>query len=280
MDAVDVAMAPQLLPESLSSQEAAIRCGAVREVFEESGVCIFEPELDLSSDDLSTWRHRVHETSSVFQEMCQSLGVKPAIHSLHYWCSFITPDMEHSRLKKGGFDARFYIWAPHDKDHTASKLGAALADAQETSELVWLTPSEALAAVAAEKIALVPPQWYILKELADACPTLAHVPSYAASAERALQRDYPIKPYPVMLSREEQAEVLHRIEGATKAAFALAFPGDEKHPIFPGCVGARHRLNMTGEMGKKMQFELDKVVPERSLPLKAATSNWYTLARL
>lgn len=42
------------------------------------------------------------------------LQVEPAVDELLYWCSFITPDPEHDRLKKGGFDARFYVWCAHE----------------------------------------------------------------------------------------------------------------------------------------------------------------------
>lgn len=268
-----------------SRDEAAIRCCAVREAFEESGVGIFEPPLRLDDEELAAWRRRVHGGPAELRALCNAAGTSPATQSLHYWCSFITPDMEHQRLKKGGFDARFFVWcAPPDESGAPSHLRRAQADAQETTQLIWLTPKEALAAVEKEHIVLIPPQWYILKELADACPRMAMVPSYAGSAERILQRDYPIKPYPVALTESEKAVVLGRLQRVDETkpppVFALVYPGDEQHPVFPGPSGARHRMTIVGELGKQSQYELARDVPNSSLPLQEIEKNWYALAKL
>merc|ERR1712066_725341 len=103
---------------------------------------------------------------------------------------------------------------------------------------------------------------YILKELADACPRLAGVPAYAAAPERALQRDYPIKPYPAQLTSEEKARFMKEEALGTPTKdgqkpppiFALCYPSDEAHPVFPGASGCRHRMLIAGTLGKNSTY--------------------------
>jgi len=269
--------------------EAIVRCCAVREVFEESGIGIFEPHLRCPhSEDLLMWRDRVHNHAGLFRDMCHTLGVSPATRSLCYWCSFITPDPEHERLKKGGFDARFYVWcAPSATAGATSQVRRALADAQETTELVWVTPKEALAAAAEGHISMVPPQWYILRELADMCPNMDAVPGYAGSAERILQRDYPIKPYAISLTATERLRIMNRVVDTKQIEdqkptniYSLVYPGDEYHAVFPGSSGSRHRMNIVGDLGKRAKYELERVFSSADLPLKEAQSGWHLLAKL
>ena len=54
-------------------------------------------------------RERVHGDASEFVPFCREHSIRPAITQLEPICSFITPDMEHDRLPKGGFDARFFL---------------------------------------------------------------------------------------------------------------------------------------------------------------------------
>lgn len=278
VDAEDRALASALLCDD--SLNAAIRCAAVREAFEESGVGILDPAPAMDSVSCDEWRKKVHKDASQFRELCQATGALPACGSLHYWCSFITPDMEHDRQPKGGFDARFFVWCASEHD-----VKQAAPDRKETVSLVWLTPGEALAAVQAKRIAMVPPQWYIFKELADSCPQMASVGAYASSPERALQRDYPIKPYPIQLGAEEKARLLQQeaagAAGGSKPppVFAMAFPGDEAHPVFPGAMGDRHRVLVAGVFGQRASFELQRRGPAK-LPLRETREGWYTLAKL
>jgi len=277
VDVEDRANATEILHSD--DLDSIVRCAAVREAFEESGVCIFEPRINMDAGKLSEWRKKVHERAGDLQTLCAEYEVCPAIRSLHYWCSFITPDLEHGRLAKGGFDARFFVWcAP-----PGTNMIQASADKQETVSLIWLTPLEALEQVQAKRITMAPPQWYIIRELADHCTKLSTVEAYAISAERALQRDYPIKPYPVGLSEEERENLLKEDkssrEGPPPPTMALTYPGDEAHPIYPGPAGARHRMLMAGAPGKLASFKLQRhgnIV----LPLKEARQGWYTLGKL
>lgn len=276
VDANDVRSSRALL--GTEEPEAVIRCAAIREVFEESGVMLFKPTPTCGVTELASWRSHVHNDSSHFSHLCTSLGVAPDVGSLHYWCSFITPDVEHARMKKGGFDTRFFVCCA-----SAESVRGAAADEEETVHLAWLTPGEALAAVHEGKITMVPPQWYILKELADSCPSLASISSYAGNATRALQRDYPIKPYPVALSPSEKSSRLRRCgkdDSAKERVFSLCYPGDEFHPVFPGPAGARHRMVMVGNMGGRLHYELERGGLSLSQPLKESAPGWHRLGEL
>ncbi|CAE8586741.1 unnamed protein product [Polarella glacialis] len=290
VDAEDGASACQLLNAQADDLDAVVRCAAIREVFEESGIGILEPLSAASRlqaaphGGRSAWRQAIHKDPSQLTALCAAAGATPATSPLLPWCSFVTPDMEHQRLKKGGFDARFFVWP--SPPEAAEQLAEALADGQETTGLIWLSPDEALAAQAAGRVAMAPPQWYILRELADNCPFLAGVAAYASGASRALVRDYPIKPYPTQLEESEIAEFWAKkspgAEVAKAPVMALAYPGDEKHPVFPGPPGARHRMLLSGEITSGAgRYELQRSeVSSIPLPLKEVMQDWRRLAKL
>jgi len=254
--------------------EATLRCAAVREVFEESGIGIFEP-VDRVHNAVN-WRQAVTADASKLPELCRAEGLKPAIRALKPWCSFVTPDFEHQRMKKGGFYTHFFVWvAP-----PGEQMSKALADGQETTSLVWLAPDEALAAQATGKIALAPPQWYIFKELAENCPRISGISSYAESSLRALQRDYPIKPFPGPIADNEAEAFRSRTAAKDANVLSLAYPGDETHNVFPGPAGARHRVLVAGSITSgTSQYELQKSenIP---LPLQESSPGWHRLAKL
>eukprot|EP00929_Paragymnodinium_shiwhaense_P032515 TRINITY_DN18010_c0_g1_i2.p1 TRINITY_DN18010_c0_g1~~TRINITY_DN18010_c0_g1_i2.p1 ORF type:complete len:367 (-),score=68.36 TRINITY_DN18010_c0_g1_i2:267-1331(-) len=290
VDTQDRISAAELLPSP--SEDAVLRCAAIREAFEESGIGIFKPPLQLrESGTLAALRKTLHSDAAALRSLCRDAGVVPDVDSLSYWCSFITPDVEHVNLKRGGFDARFYVWcAASDKDPGLRRmLSAASADAEETVALVWLSPSEALQAAESGLVSMAPPQWYIAHELAEKCPRLADVSSYAGCASRTLRREYPIKPYVVLLQEEEGAAFRRRCEERLRGRgvndfmpVALCFPGDEAHPVFPGAATARHRMLMSAPPGKHGLFELHCNISDPSqLPgRQPKVAEWYHLAKL
>lgn len=275
VDVADVQSGAELLG---AGDGATLRCAAVRETFEESGVNVFSAKFGFSESEHSQWRGRLRKDASELRALCQEQGVKPAASVLHPWCRFITPDMEHNRLKRGGFDTHFFAFCADAEDVQFAK-----ADQQETVQLLWLTPDEALQAVFEGSITMVPPQWFILKELAEFCPTLVSVGQYSSSASRALQRDYPIKPYLVEMSVVEQEAFLTKQGIDPKMnkenVFSLCYPGDESHPVYPGRNGARHRMLMVGTFGGRMKYHLERN-GLMELPLQEVAKDWYTLAKL
>lgn len=259
-----------------NSLDAAVRCAAIREAFEESGVAVFKPTvLEKDAEALAQSRTGICNDASRLPALCRALGVLPDIDSLNYWCSFITPDMEHVKVRRGGFDTRFYVYCATGTEDVRQ----ASADNSETVQLLWLTPDEALAAVFEGTLTMVPPQFYILTELAENCRSMESVADHASSAARALQRDHPIKPYLVPLTEEERSAFLRRQGEEDGNVFSLCFPGDEAHPVFPGPASARHRMLMVGQFGRRMKMELERR-GEVSLPITPAMRDWYTLAKL
>jgi hypothetical protein len=114
------------------------------------------------------------------------------------------------------------------------------------------------------------------------------VATYASSAARSLQRDYPIKPHPIAATDAEATALLNRnpaakapTDEAATPVFALAYPGDEQHPEFPGPRGFKHRMLMAGRLGAGMRaYELEVDDFTGVLPLPTPTAPWYALAKI
>ena len=118
--------------------DRVLKFAAVREVFEESGVWLFEGGGRPSSrEEAKAWRGKVHESAGAAAAMMEHFGCRPAFSKLHRWCSFQTPDVEAVKLKKGGFDTAFYVAACTDDD-----LDHLDADQAETTMMCWLSPHE------------------------------------------------------------------------------------------------------------------------------------------
>lgn len=299
VDPEDLHSAASLLNAPPGDLEPAIRCAAVREAFEEVGIGIFRPfgalQGLLSRGEMKrqAWRQRLHKDPLELGTLCAAAQIRPAVADLLPWCSFVTPDVEHERLKKGGFDARFYVWPVPAA--AAEEVAQASADGAETTSLLWLSPDEALEAHASGRLAMAPPQWYILRELADHCPFLSGVAEYSMSAARAVRRDYLIKPFLLKFTLQEQAERRRKAKAAwgerassdsgpdETPVIAMVYPGDEKHPIYPGPLGARHRMLVHGRslVGPSIRFEFELSSPEVfKLPLREVIPNWHRLAKL
>ena len=111
---------------------------ALRECFEEAGL-LFAVDadgsllnLELPADELLALRHQLHANQIGMADVCERFGVKLAVDRLAYYSHWITP-LGMPKI----FDTRFFITeAPPGQQ--------AIADAKETVELLWLTPSEAL----------------------------------------------------------------------------------------------------------------------------------------
>jgi len=262
VDSADVAVAEALVGSSDLNAVTAV--AAAREAFEESGIGIADSPVHLSHADCARWRTEVQGDASQFVRFYEQYGASLGLSQLTPLCSFITPDMEHARLPKGGFDARFYLHCCSD----AATLAHAATDANETVKLAWLSPNEALAASDAGDIFLAPPQWYIPNDLAG-CSRLADLAAFMSGPAHALSLEYPIKPFVATLDAEDQAAGFES---------ALCYPGDAEHPIFPGGAGQRHRMVMAGKFGQRMRYGLRRDAIE--LPLKEAQSGWYQLAKL
>eukprot|EP01048_Picozoa_sp_COSAG05_P017831 COSAG05_NODE_2503_length_2969_cov_1.890125_3_plen_394_part_00 len=253
-----------------ADDESIAMIAAARECFEEAGVVMADaPIAATDSAEMTKWRAVVRSDPGSMASLYTHLGAKPATASqLLPICSFVTPDVEHERLEKGGFLAKFYLFCCTDIEC----LKHAKADASETVSLAWLSPRQALEASDSGQIFLAPPQWFILNDLAP-CEALSELPATmaAAGSTRRLVKDYPIKPYGARMDPEDRA----RFEST------LVYPGDAKHPIFPGPENARHRMMMTGTFGQKMKYGLKRCgLDSLRFPLSEQQQGWVTLAKL
>jgi hypothetical protein len=66
------------------------------------------PSTSASSTGADGWREKLRAGTTSWGEMAATLGCAQGITKLHEWCTFITPDPEAARLKKGGFFTQFY----------------------------------------------------------------------------------------------------------------------------------------------------------------------------
>jgi len=226
--------------DRVGEEGETIRRCAVREVFEEVGLAICEPALQFNGEEEQrAWREAVHRSADQMAVLYHEKGAKVDLTSLEPLCSFITPDIEASRMKKGGFDARFFLYCL-DKKSEAQRASMS-ADESETTALCWWTAQEALAKSEAGEIYLAPPQWLILNELARIPPMdLQQGGCWSRRGELStvLLREQPHKPCLIAADAADQQE---------EALLCLALPGDEEHETIPGPSGARNRLYVHGD---------------------------------
>jgi len=131
---------------------AALHIAAIRETFEEAGVLL----ADLAPGaDFAEARARL-AAGTPFAEVLAALDAHLRLDKLIPYTRWVTPIVEPRR-----FDARFFLaLAPEGQ--------AASHDAHETTDAAWLSPTAALAEVAAGSIQLPPPTLRTLEILAEA----------------------------------------------------------------------------------------------------------------
>lgn len=166
LDALDCQVKPEqldqpmhLLRQALAEEglddatAAGLHVAALRETFEECGLLL---HAGLSTDHPE--QLRVHLAAGRgFVEGLAALGLPVQTAGIAPWSRWITPRMPSVTNRR--FDARFFVAkAPPDQ--------AALHDAHEVTETVWLTPEAALRHYWDGQIGLVPAQILSLCELA------------------------------------------------------------------------------------------------------------------
>ena len=147
---------------------------AIRECFEEAGILLAR---GTPPADLAEWRRRLNAREIGFREVLAAGPLEPDVARLHLWARWVTPSVEPKR-----FDARFYL-------AEAPPGAEASTDSKETTEVVWLTPEEALTQHRDERLRLPPPQVKTLTELLPYAPS-----GLAAVAEAAARRTPNVDP--------------------------------------------------------------------------------------
>ncbi len=199
------------LMEDVEDERAACAhlVAALRETYEESGVLLATRSSGEACVPEVDWQHALNSGERSFASLVCEEGLWLNASSLAYFAHWVTPVFESRR-----YAARFFLaLAPTDQEGRH--------DGHETTDSIWIQPSEALEEHRRGALSLAPPQWQVLHDLASHADTR----SLMAWA-RGLERVAPTQP--------------HRF--ALDGTLALALPGDPEHPSSQGTQGTRRRI--------------------------------------
>ena len=153
----------------------ALVCAAVRETFEESGVLLAGPTVDTVVGDTTgaDWeedRRRLEARELSLTDFLQQRGLKLRTDLLRVWGSWVTPVFEPRR-----FRARFFV--------AELPAGQVTRDVStESDKVTWLSVRDAIAAVDAGDMLMLPPTYCTCLELYD-CATPAEALDAAAKQD-------------------------------------------------------------------------------------------------
>lgn len=157
-----------------SEQQArGLIVGAVREVFEETGVLLAVDDFGRTPVEDAAWeddRAAVAESSPVLAEVLARRGLRIDPGLLPLWTHWVTPEVESKR-----YDVRFFVAAVPPGQHARDVSG-------EADQVVWTPPSAALGDYARGLLPMLPPTVATLADLA-ALPDVATVIASAADRE-------------------------------------------------------------------------------------------------
>lgn len=235
IDQSDINMARLQCPYKFQVYDLARRIGAVRELFEESGIMLFNGlNANISLETMQYWRKRVHSDASELEKMMSELQITLNLDKLIAWSRWITPKQIPKR-----FDTMFYLAEiDYDNGHLAAHLISH--DGSEGVDSCWMDPQEALSSFEKQMINLAPPTYYILNELSNFAKECAHLSVYDSSFRQS------------SFSVMEPKIVTLNVDGEKIQAFI--FPGD---PLYYNSEGHSnetlyHRL----EFIKPYQYKL------------------------
>lgn len=162
--AVDwVGPSPAEWADRLGTEETlarALLCAAVRETFEESGVLFAGPTADSLVEDTSgpDWeedRRRLEAREMSFTDFLQQRGLLLRTDLLRVWGSWLTPVFEPRRYRAWFFVAEL---PPGQRTRHVST---------EAEDVTWLSVHDAVAAVDAGDMLMLPPTYCTCLELYD-----------------------------------------------------------------------------------------------------------------
>ena len=147
-------------PEGRTAAGKGVRAAAIRELFEEAGVLLAYRDgeiLPIPEDQVAyfdSYRRAFQQRYGSLEGMARAERLLLATDRLGYFAHWITPEGMPKR-----FDTHFFIT-------TAPAEQQAAHDRLETSEGIWIAPSEALARFERDEFPLVFATIYQLRELA------------------------------------------------------------------------------------------------------------------
>ncbi|KAJ3350984.1 hypothetical protein HDU83_009301 [Entophlyctis luteolus] len=235
------AWADILPPHMLVLPQLSDRIAALRETFEECGIhyeSLRNPReqhcAPLSEAERDSWRRRIRADARQFLEFVRTTArTPPCVDAVLPWAHWITPAHEPRR-----FDTRFFIAVMPCAGATAvpstggapffsaraSALGPDAPDAHvEIDSVLWATPADVLRRAARSSvtansgrdIALMPPQYVILRELLNLSLNDVRVRIAADPGAIRPTASRPCQPVPLLCPEDGSV---------------LLFPGDYQYP--------------------------------------------------
>ena len=158
-----VGPAPEQWARLLGCDEAfarALVCAAVRETFEESGVLLAGPTAetvvgDTTGEDWEEDRRSLEAREVSFTSFLERRGLRLRTDLLRLWGSWVTPVFEPRR-----FNARFFVAELPEGQVTRDV-------STESDAVVWLPVREAIRAVDAQQMLMLPPTYCTCLEVYD-----------------------------------------------------------------------------------------------------------------
>ena len=141
------------------AEARALVCAAVRETFEESGVLLAGPTEDTlvgdtTGDDWERDRAALVDRSLAFADFLSQRGLVLRTDLLAAWAHWITPEFEPRR-----YDTRFFLAVMPSEQRTRDVSG-------EADRETWMRPAVAVAGVEEQTMAMLPPTYVTVAELA------------------------------------------------------------------------------------------------------------------
>ena len=173
------------LPDLTPAEAVAFHVAAVRELFEEAGVLLARRSAggDVSLDEVDAqhrfagYRGAVHAGGRTLRSIADDESLRIALDALRLFSHWVTPPLP---IEGRRFDTRFFMTRV-----PASQVPAH--DNRETTDGVWVTPTEAITRATNHQIVLPPPTWITLREL-ERHPTVDSALAWA-SARRVTRRE-------------------------------------------------------------------------------------------
>ena len=152
-------------------QARGLVVGAVREVFEETGVLLAVDDSGRFPAEDAAWeedRAAVAESSPALAEVLARRGLRIDPGALPLWTHWVTPEVESKR-----YDVRFFVAAVPPGQHARDVSG-------EADQVLWTSPGAALGDYSRGQLPMLPPTVATLADLAalpDVASVLASAPA-------------------------------------------------------------------------------------------------------
>jgi 8-oxo-dGTP pyrophosphatase MutT (NUDIX family) len=152
---------PSWWADRLATSEAAARgfvCAAVRETFEESGVLLVTGDdgvpVPPGGPDWEADRRALVERRLALSDLLDRRGLAVRSDVLAPWAHWVTPRFEPRR-----YDTWFFLAALPSGQRARDLSG-------EADQVAWMRPVDAVSAAEKGEVAMLPPTWSVLEDLA------------------------------------------------------------------------------------------------------------------